>query len=120
MVEIREIVGVDELNSFLEDTPEVIHVVLFDNDKEHAPNCIMENLENLSKDKVGDAMFALADMNKVENEPLKDAREFYLFPSIEFFKDKKSYCRILGHMSEYDFYEIFDGFEDNYYTPTEE
>lgn len=120
MIEIREIVGVDELNSFLDDTPEIIHVVLFDNDKEHAPNCIMENLENLSKDKVGDAMFALADMNKVENEPLKDAREFYLFPSIEFFKDKKSYCRILGHMSEYDFYEIFDGFDDDYYTPMEE
>ena len=46
MVEIREIVGVDELNSFLNDTPEVIHVVLFDNDREHAPNCVMENLEN--------------------------------------------------------------------------
>ena len=120
MVEIREIVGVDELNSFLNDTPEVIHVVLFDNDKEHAPNCVMENLENLSKDKVGDAMFALADMNKAENEPLKDAREFYIFPSIEFFKNKKSYCRFLGHMSEYDFYEVFDGFEDNYYVPEEE
>ena len=97
MVEIREIIGVDELNSFLDDTPEVIHVVLFDNDTEHAPNCIMENLENLSREKIGNTLVAVADMNKPENEPLKNERNFYLFPSVEFLKDtvKRIYAAIL-------------------------
>lgn len=120
MIEIRQIVGVDELNSFLNDTPEVIHVILFDNDKEHAPNCIMENLENLSESKINGALIAVADMNNPENEPLKEAREFFIFPSIEFLKNGKSYARILGHMSEYDFYEVIEDIEDGYYQPEEE
>lgn len=120
MVEIREIVGVDELNSFLDDTPEVIHVVLFDNDTEHAPNCIMENLENLSREKIGNTLVAVADMNKPENELLKNERNFYLFPSVEFLKDNKSYVRHLGHLNEFGFYEIIDGINENYYIPTEE
>ena len=120
MVEIREIVGVEDLHNFLNDTPEEIHIVLFDNDQEHAPNCIMENLENLSREKIGNTLVAVADMNKPENEPLKNERDFYLFPSVEFLKDNKSYVRHLGHLNEFGFYEIIDGINENYYIPTEE
>ena len=120
MVEIKEIVGVDDLYNFLNDTPEEIHVVLFDNDQEHAPNCIMENLENLSTEKVGNALFAIADMNKTENEPLKTEREFYIFPSVEFFKNNKSYVRHLGHLNEFGFYEIIDEINEGYYIPSDE
>lgn len=120
MVEIREIVGVDDLYNFLNDTPEEIHVVLFDNDQEHVPNCIMENLENLSREKIGNTLVAVADMNKPENEPLKNERDFYLFPSVEFLKDNKSYVRHLGHLNEFGFYEIIDGINENYYIPSDE
>ncbi len=120
MVEIRQIVGVEQLRSFYNESPEKVHIVLYDNDKDHAPNCIAENLENLSESKIYGALIAVADMNNPENEPLKDEREFYFFPSIEFVKDGKSYARILGHMSEYDFYEVLEDIEDGYYQPEEE
>ena len=120
MVEIREIIGVEDLHNFLNDTPEEIHIVLFDNDQEHAPNCIMENLENLSREKIGNTLVAVAEMNKPENEPLKNERDFYLFPSVEFLKDNKSNVRHLGHLNEFGFYEIIDGINENYYIPSDE
>ena len=120
MVEIKQIVGVEDLHNFLNDTPEEIHVVLFDIDQEHGPNCIMENLENLSREKIGNTLVAVADMNKPENEPLKNERDFYLFPSVEFLKDNKSYVRHLGHLNEFGFYEIIDGINENYYIPSDE
>lgn len=120
MIEIREIIGVEGLHAFYNDTPEVLHIVLYDEDTEHSENCIYENLENLSESKLNGALVAVADMTKPENEPLKDEREFYSFPSVEYTKDNKSYFRHLGHMSEYEFYEAIEDVEDGYYIPMEE
>ena len=120
MIEIREIIGVESLHEVYNDIPEALHIVLYDEDTVQSENCIYKNLEKLSESKLNGALVAVADMTKPENEPLKDERDFHLFPSVEYTKDNKSYFRSLGHMSENEFYKAIEDVESGYYIPMEE
>ena len=112
MVEIREIVGVKDLEAFYSDTPEALHIVLYEESKDHEPNCVGEIFENLSESHLMGAMLSRVNMENEENIPLKEYSRIFLLPFIEMVKDNKSYYRHLGHMPEFQFYDIIEGIND--------
>ena len=120
MVEIRQIFGLEQLHSFYNESPEKVHVVLFDDENNHEPDCIANKLENLNNSEDYDILFAIADMTNVDNEPFIQERDFYNFPSIEFTKNDKSYYRFQGNMTLDEFYDVINKIEEGYYLPEDE
>lgn len=120
MIEIRQIFGLEQLHSFYNESPEKVHVVLFDDENNHEPDCIANKLENLNNSEGYDILFAIADMTNVDNEPFIQERDFYNFPSIEFTKNDKSYYRFQGNMTLDDFYDVINKIEEGYYLPEDE
>ena len=120
MVEIRQIFGLEQLHSFYIESPEKVHVVLFDDENNHEPDCIANKLETLNNSEDYDVLFAIADMTNVDNEPFIQERDFYNFPSIEFTKNDKSYYRFQGNMTLDDFYDVINKIEEGCYLPEDE
>lgn len=120
MIEIRQIFGLEQLHSFYNESPEKVHVVLFDDENNHEPDCIANKLENLNNSEGYDILFAVADMTNVDNEPFIQERDFYNFPSIEFTKNDKSYYRFQGNMTLDDFYDVINKIEEGYYLPEDD
>lgn len=115
MVEIREIVGVEQLHSFYNENPEQVHIVLYDNFDNTLMGNVYENFKNLSENHIDGSLLGIANMGKAENAPLIDERRLMFFPFIEFTMNNLSYYRHLGDMEEYDFYTIIDEIKDGIY-----
>lgn len=120
MIEIRQIFGLEQLHSFYNESPEKVHVVLFDDENNHEPDCIANKLEALNNSEDYDILFAIADMTNVDNESFIQERDFYNFPSIEFTKNDKSYYRFQGNMTLDELYDVLNKIEEGYYLPNDE
>lgn len=120
MIEIRQIFGLEQLHSFYNESPDKVHVVLFDDENNHEPDCIANKLEALNNSEDYDVLFAIADMTNVDNESFIQERDFYNFPSIEFTKSGKSYYRFQGNMTLDEFYDVINKIEEGYYLPDDE